>query len=197
MAKLRITYNAPFTLTFALVCCAIFAITSTTGFLKGIVSVSGNFSFSRFLDYPGLLLHPLGHANWAHLLGNMSFILLLGPSLEHKYGSKDLLVMCGFTALCTGLVNVLLFDNGLWGASGIVFMFIILISFANVKSREIPLTFIAIVVVFIGAEIVRSFEDNNVSEFGHIMGGILGSVFGFIGSSRLKASQKVEDEPLI
>jgi len=36
--------------------------------------------------------HVLGHANWEHYMNNFLLILLLGPMLEEKYGSRELLL---------------------------------------------------------------------------------------------------------
>jgi hypothetical protein len=84
------------------------------------------------------------------------------------------------TALVTAVLNNLFFSTGLMGASGIVFMMILLSSFVNFKQGEIPLTFILVVVLYIGREVISSFERNNVSEFAHILGGICGAAFGFL-----------------
>jgi len=86
------------------------------------------------------------------------------------------------TALITGFVHIAvpLFDNmGLRGASGIVFMLIVLSSFVNVKRGTIPLTFILIAVLYLGKEIVSVLEHDNISQMAHIVGGALGSFFGF------------------
>ena len=45
------------------------------------------------------------------------------------------------TALITGILNIIFFDTGLIGASGIVFIFLLLVCFTNVNSGEIPITF--------------------------------------------------------
>ena len=88
------------------------------------------------------------------------------------------------TAVITGLLNVFFFNTGLMGASGIVFMLILLASFTNKRKGTIPLTFILIAILFIGKEIVQSINQDNISQFAHIIGGILGSVFGFSGLFR-------------
>ena len=113
-------------------------------------------------------------------MGNLTFILLLGSMIEEKYGSLNLLIMIGITAIITGILNVLFFPTGLLGASGIVFLFIILSSFGNAQ-KGIPLTFILVAVLFLGKEIFQALQDNNISEFAHILGGICGSLFGFSG----------------
>ena len=84
------------------------------------------------------------------------------------------------TAVITGLINMFLFRQVIVGASGIVFMFIILSSLVNMKRKEIPLTFILVTFVFIGNEIVNSLGDDNISQFGHICGGLCGGALGFL-----------------
>lgn len=127
-----------------------------------------------------LFSHVIGHGSIEHLLGNMTFILLLGPIVEEKYGSFKTVLMIALTALVTGLINVMFFDTGLLGASGIVFMLILLVSFTNMKDGKIPLTFILVALLFIGKEVIQSMQADHVSQAAHIIGGFCGSVFGFI-----------------
>lgn len=133
-----------------------------------------------------LFSHVLGHGSMEHLLGNMTFILLLGPIVEEKYGSKFTLLMIVITALITGLLNITFFNTGLLGASGIVFMLILLVSFTNVKGGQIPLTFILVALLFIGKEVLQSLNSDQVSQFAHIIGGVCGSIFGFLGKKNVK-----------
>lgn len=183
MAKLRITYNAPVVLTFAV--------------LAVVVQLLGNVAkpyvmAPPFLDgwrsYLGLLTHPLGHANWDHLLGNFSLILLLGPILEERHGSRALLLMFVITSLVTGLANVALTDAGLLGASGIVFMLILLASTANIRHGEVPLTFLAVAFLYLGREVVGAFRSDQVSQLAHLIGGAAGAVFGFVTARRPSAA---------
>jgi membrane associated rhomboid family serine protease len=106
-------------------------------------------------------------------------ILLIGPRLEALYGSLSMLLMIALTALVTGVLNALLFPANLLGASGLVYMMILLASFTNFSKGEIPLTFILILVLYLGRELFNSFSQNNISEFAHIVGGFCGSLFGF------------------
>jgi membrane associated rhomboid family serine protease len=130
-----------------------------------------------------LFTHAIGHSGWQHLFNNFSIILLIGPILEENYGSSSLLVMIAITALVTGVLNILFFTRGLRGASGIVFMMILLASFTNFNKGEIPLTFILILIIYLGREVFDSFSSNNISEFAHIVGGFCGSLFGFFKPS--------------
>ncbi|MPN63074.1 hypothetical protein SDC9_210828 [bioreactor metagenome] len=99
--------------------------------------------------------------------------------LEERYGSKRLAVFMLIVALVTGIVNIIFFDTALLGASGIVFMLIILSSYVNIKRGTIPLTLILVAAAYLGKEIISSFlEADNVSHLTHILGGVLGIVFG-------------------
>jgi membrane associated rhomboid family serine protease len=174
---MKITYNAPFTLTFALIATIVHFLGE--GFTRNFFTVGTTMDFGNPLDYFRLFSHAMGHGSWDHLFGNFSLILILGPILEEKYGTKLMVLMSFITALLTGILNVAFLDTGLLGASGVVFMMILLSSFTNMKAKVIPLTFILVLVLFIGKEILNSFEQNNVSQFAHIFGGLCGSVFGF------------------
>lgn len=179
---LGLKYNSPVILTFALICTGIFfADKFLLGGLMNLFMVGTSIDPSNPLQLFSLISHILGHGSLEHLLGNMTFVLLLGPIVEEKYGSKSLLIMILLTGLITGLLNVFFFSTGLMGASGIVFMLILLVSFTNTKSGEIPLTFVLVAILFIGKEVLQSLNADHVSQFAHIMGGACGSVFGFLG----------------
>ncbi|MDR2103717.1 MAG: rhomboid family intramembrane serine protease [Treponema sp.] len=180
---MRIKYNAPTVLTFTFTSAAILILSQTllpflieTWF---VVPGRGGFSPASFRNWMTLFTHVLGHADWAHLASNFSIILLIGPILEETYGSLSLFFMIALTALVTGLLNIFFFSTALLGASGVVFMMILLASFTNFNKGEIPLTFLLILVLYLGRELFDSFRSNNISEFAHIVGGFCGSLFGF------------------
>lgn len=178
---MRLQYNSPVILTFSLLAVAIHFINVLfPQFTYRFFVVRPYMSLLNPLDYFRLISHVLGHADWRHLLGNITYILLLGPILEEKYGSVNLLLMIIFTAFLTGVLNVLLFSSGLLGASGIVFMLIILASIVDVKAGEIPLTFVLVAGIFIGTEILKALNEDNISQMGHIVGGTFGALFGFM-----------------
>lgn len=178
---MKIRYNSPVILTFSIVCAGVLLLNQFFGgsLIKAFFVCYPHMDLTDPATYLRLFTHAIGHKDWAHLIGNFSFILLIGPILEEKYGSKRLLVMMIVAAGITGILNSFFFPTGLLGASGIVFMFIILGSFTNFKSGDIPLTFILVILLFLTKEIVDAFQHDNISQFAHIMGGICGSVFGF------------------
>jgi len=177
---MRIRYNAPVILTFTLLSTAVLVINQIFGGFTESYFVSYPTFNASILDFLRLFTHVAGHRNWVHLMSNFSFILLIGPVLEEKYRSGALLVMLMVTALVTGILNIIFSSTGLMGASGIVFMLILLSSFTNIRSGEIPLTFILIVVLFLAKEFIDAFAEDNISQFAHIIGGICGSLFGFV-----------------
>lgn len=183
--SIRLHYNAPVILTFSIICVVVFMLNELfNDQLSYWFSVGGSFHFKDITEYPRLFLHPIGHVDTQHLLGNLTFILLLGPVIEEKYGPRSLLIMMMITALLTAVLNILFFNSGLMGASGIVFMLILLISFVNVKQGQIPITFILVFAIYVGAEIYNSFQNDNISQFAHIIGGLCGSFFGFARANR-------------
>ena len=177
----RFKFNAPVTLGFVAVCAFTLFLNHLTG---------GRSNRLLFSTYRSSLLDPLtyarafgytvGHADIAHFAGNMTYILLLGPLVEEKYGSRSLLEMMGVTAVITAIAIAIFVPQGALGASGIVFMLIILSSISNIKNGEIPITFVIVCIIYIGGEIANSFKENNISELGHILGGICGGVFGLV-----------------
>lgn len=175
---MRISYNSPVILTFTVICVALQALPQ---FLTNeFFTVAGHMNPFNPIDYFRLFSHAMGHANWSHLLGNFMLILLIGPLIEEKYGSRDLFFMMLITATVTGLLNVILFSSGLRGASGIVFMLILLGSVTNLRDGNIPLTFILVVLLYLGSEILNALKPDHVSQFAHILGGIGGAAFGFL-----------------
>ncbi|MCU0612782.1 MAG: rhomboid family intramembrane serine protease [Candidatus Eisenbacteria bacterium] len=179
MPGYRIRFNSPTVLTFSLIAVAVYFINRIVpNFTLGLFASPPRISWGDPLDYFRLVSHVAGHASWGHLLGNLAYILLLGPLLEEKYGAGTLALMMVVTAVVTGLVNAALFSTGLLGASGIVFMFIILASMADARKGTVPLTFILVALIFIGTELVNALRSDNISQSAHLIGGGLGAAFG-------------------
>jgi membrane associated rhomboid family serine protease len=181
VAKLRISYNAPVVLTFAIAAVVAFILQQAIHPLQGWFM-----AYPRLGDaqaYVGLFSHILGHASWEHLLSNFMLILLIGPILEERHGSTTLLFMILITALMTGLAALVFSSGVVMGASGIAFMMILLASLANARGGEIPLTFLVVAIIYMGGEIVHSFRhDDGISHMAHLVGGAVGAVFGFLAA---------------
>lgn len=180
--KFKISFNSPVVLTFSIVCFA----ATLLGILTSGKATDLIFSVYRSplyepMTYFRFLGHVFGHQDWNHFIGNITFILLLGPLLEEKYGSKNIALIIIVTAIVTGLSNYIFFPNiQLLGSSGIVFSFILLSSITSIKSGTIPLTFILVATIYITGQIFESiFIQDNVSQLTHILGGGIGAYFGF------------------
>jgi membrane associated rhomboid family serine protease len=176
-----VQYNSPVVLTFAII--SFFALVLgniTDGASTWALFSVYRSSFTDPLAYVRIFGHVFGHINFEHFFSNFLILLLVGPILEEKYGAKRLIQIMAFTAVITGIVQILFFNTALLGASGIAFMFMILASFANVRSGRIPLTLIVVFVIFLGREFVSGITvDDSVSRVTHIVGGICGAIFGF------------------
>lgn len=178
----RVHYNSPVILTLTFISFAVLLLDkATSGFTNNLLFTNFRTSIKDPLQYVRLFSYILGHANWSHFSSNFLIILLVGPMVEEKYGSSSLMEMILVTAFLTGLINTLFFNAGLLGASGIVFMLILLSSFSNVQSGKIPLTLIIVTFVFLGKEILSGLLiKDNISQFAHIFGGLCGGIFGYL-----------------
>ena len=183
MKKLKITFNAPAVLGFALVSlAAVILNTVTRGAANRLLFTTYRSSPLSPLTWLRLFTHVFGHAGWEHYIGNMAYLLLLGPALEEKYGTKRILGVMAAAALSTGIVHALLFPNtAMCGASGIVFAFILLTSFTGFREGELPVTVILVAVIYIGQQVYNGlFVRDNVSNLSHIVGGVVGAAAGYL-----------------
>ena len=195
--RLKITMNAPLVLGFALACTVATLICVVAGDSVRYAAFSTYASpLSDPMMYVRLFTHVLGHAGLTHLLGNMAYILLLGPMLEEKYGWKSLLGVILITALITGVIHNLLFPGTvLLGASGVVFAMILMTSFTGFREGEIPLTFILVALIYIGQQIWDGITvRDNVSNLTHIVGGLVGGCAGYVlnkGTLKLTGRKRI------
>ena len=181
MSRIKVTFNAPVTITFlALMLAATIGNYLTLGVVNNIFSCKPVLSANPMI-LMGYFTHIFCHANFSHFFGNAIYLLLLMPLLEEKYGSLSLIGMIFATAFITGILNALFLPTGIVGASGIVFMCIIMSPLSMCKSGEIPFTFILVFICYIGKEVMDGlFVADNVSHFGHIIGGCRGAILGKI-----------------
>ena len=182
MKRFAIRFNAPVVLSFDILSQLVLVLASATGG----ASTARLFCVYRApltdpLTYVRFFTHVLGRSGYSHYMSNMLLLLLVGPGLEEKYGSRNLLLTIVITAFATGLVQFLLFPHSaLLGASGVVFMMIVLSSFTAMRRGEIPVTLILVVIFYLGGEIMDGlFKKDNISQITHIVGGLCGLIFGF------------------
>lgn len=181
--KIRLSFNSPVILGFTLACFIVLILDKVTGsastrafFSVYRSSLASPFTYIRFFG------HVLGHASWDHFFGNIMMLLVVGPLLEEKYGSANILFVILATALVTGVINFIFFPHvQLLGASGVVFAFILLASLTSIEEEKIPLTFILVALIYIGQQVYDGlFIRDSVSNLTHILGGIVGSSLGYV-----------------
>ena len=178
----KLQYNSPVILTFFLISLlSLFLGTVTGGWTTRALFSVYRASLKEPLTYLRFFGHVLGHANAEHFLSNMLLLLVVGPPMEEKYGSRILLTGIAFTALVSGILQFVLFPNAaLLGASGIVFMLIMLASLSGMTSGKLPLTMVLVAVLYLGQEVFSIlFVKDSVANFMHIVGGACGTAFGF------------------
>lgn len=178
----KLQYNAPVTLTYVFLCTGALVLNQlTAGRSNALFFCVYRSALSDPLTYFRLFGHVLGHGSWQHFFSNVLYLLILGPVVEEKYGSKNLLLAMIVTAFVSGAAHCVLSPNSaLLGASGIVFMLIFLASLAGMRKGGIPLTLILVTVFYLGQEIYDMiFLQDGISHLTHIIGGVCGTVLGF------------------
>ena len=176
-----ISYNAPVTLTFALLCLLALALGRITGgrstelLFEAYRCPLSPLAFVRFFG------HVLGHSGMGHLAGNLGLLLVLGSGLEERYGGGPVLLAVLSTAAVSGIIQFAFFPGtALLGASGVVFMMVMLSAFAGAGRGKIPLTLVFVAVFYLGGEVWDAIAvQDDVSQMAHIAGGLCGAVAGF------------------
>lgn len=197
--NLKLTYDAPVTLTFSLICIGIYLIDTflcksylATNILSSPTTATGElpFLFTDFLSYPRLFLYIFSSKSISLLLANLIFILLLGPMMEERYGSIVIGIMIFVSALFAGVLNACFCKESLQGTAPIVFMMIFLSLFMAFSKRKFPLSFIVVFGTFIAFEFIQHGASGFVGVIVNIAGGLCGSLFAFLTSPKARAESK-------
>lgn len=185
----KFDYNSPVILTYFFICLIILLIDKLCKgkFSATFFTTYKNDSLLNPLTYFKLISHSLGHADWDHLYSNFIKILLIGPLIEEKYGSINLLIAMILTSLIIGIVNKVFGKGGILGASGVAYMLILLSSFVNMENGKIPITLTLIILFFVVDEVIKLFrrKKDGVSHLGHITGAICGIILGMLALNGL------------
>lgn len=186
----RLRCNAPFTIAFALAALlALIVDEQTGGAANRLVFGVYRSSLRDPLAYVRAFAHVLGHSSFEHYAGNVMLMLVLGPGLEERYGSATIARLTAVTALISGAAHCAMYANVmLLGASGVVFMMILLNSAGSARSGEIPLTLVLVALLYIGGELLGSAASSGgVSHMSHVIGGVCGAAFGLARARRGRA----------
>ena len=192
MKTRKIQFNSPVVLTFsALSLVALILSAITKGASNRLLFSAYRSSLSNPLTYLRLFTHVLGHSGYEHFINNMMLFLVIGPPMEEKYGSRDILLAIIITAFISGIVQMVFFPGiAILGASGIVFMLIVMSSLAGMKDGRIPLTLVLVLLIYLGGEIYTGIKQrDNVSQLSHILGGLCGAVIGY-GLESMRTGKK-------
>ena len=180
--NIQFDYNSVVILTYLFISLgACFLNFITQGTSNKLLFTSYRSSMFNPLTYVRLFTHSIGHQDLNHLIHNFLFILLVGPMIEEKYGSINLIIMFLITSLVIGLFNTIISNYIITGASGNVYMLIVLSSFSNITEGKIPLTLILILIFYVISEIKDSVIGKNKGVYhgGHLLGALCGIAFGF------------------
>ena len=181
----RIVIQSPLTIAFFSVCALLLLVDPEGSYTHVHFSSSAHLDLFSFSFYKRLLLHPLVHADFNHFFGNMSLFMVLSPLCEDVLGWKRLLKMIAVTSAFEGVMNALLTNCNVIGASGIVFMLVLLAPIcANLHETtqtQIPLCFLIVAAMYIGKEVMEIGTNDGISHTVHIFGGIGGAVLGLYG----------------
>lgn len=182
---ITLKYNAPVTLTIALLSLLALALSELTDGW----TTQNLFSFYKspltdFLTYPRAILHVLGNTSLTACTANIIVLLVIGPAAEDRFGSAKVLFAVLLAALAGALIMWFLFpEASIMGASGILFMMMVLASFASVRGGAVPITLILVLILFLGSEVVQALTGvAGLQELTHIAGAAVGLLFGFIFS---------------
>ena len=203
--NLKVSYDAPVTLSFVIICAVLFLLNSflikNGGLGKLLASPTTQagtlpFIVKQPVSYLRLFLYIFGTGQTAGamtgegsvLITNLILIMLLGPSMEERYGSVIIGIMIFVSALFSGVLNACFCTESLVGAVPVVSMMIFLNAFMSFSKKTFPLSFAAVVVLFVFLEIFSG--AGAVKVIICIAGGLCGSLFAFLTSPKVKAAKK-------
>jgi len=180
----RLTVEAPVVISFCLACVLIHLASSTV--LPGLnhfLAVRDTFQWNSLWQYPRLLTHILAHDHGlAHIKGNMTHLLLVGPSCEHVYGSAAMLRIFGLVGLASAVAHIIVGGRNTHqlGASGIVFSTILLNSLVAAQVGKIPISFVLTAGLWVSDEVFKFlFGRDGVSHHAHLTGAVVGTLAGY------------------
>lgn len=177
---MKITFNAPVTITIAVLAAAATLVPGAATFLA--LRPMGMTCWLNPFWYTGIMGHIFVHQDLSHLIGNMAMFLILGTALEEKLKSGRFLILVAILTFLTGLtVSALgLFTHtSVLGASGLVFGLIMVTGTQGAKKGEIPITIILIAALWCIKEMGGVFDrTTHISNSTHLVGALWGLLYG-------------------
>jgi membrane associated rhomboid family serine protease len=188
---IALQYNAPVTLTFALLSLLAIALGELTdGWTTQNLFCFFKTSTKDIMLWPRAILHVLGNTDLTTCTGNLIVLLVVGPAAEERFGSAKVLFAVLLTAAAGALIAWFLFPKAtIMGASGVLFMMMVLASFACAHHGAIPITLLLVLALFLGSEVLRAVTGSaGLSELTHIAGGGVGILLGLLFNRKRAAA---------
>lgn len=183
---MQLDYNSPVIITYLILSFIALILNAITHGISNTLFFSSYRSFIlNPLTYIRMITHSIGHSGFDHFIGNFMIILLIGPMIEEKYGSINLLFMFIITSVVIALFNSIISNYCITGASGNVYMLIALSSFSNISEGKIPVTLIIILIIYMISDIKQGIWQSlmngqvRIYHGGHFIGALCGIAFGF------------------
>jgi len=199
--KLKFVYDAPVTISFAFITlllflldCYVFKGQLSAKWLLTPTSAQGvlPFSFSDFPSIIRLFLHVFGYGERRVLVTNLIFILLLGSTMEERYGSVIIGVMIFVASLFSGVLNACFCANSVCGAEPVVFMLILLWTMMHLSRSKISASSVCVIALFVCMECFKKNPNGLVGLVIVLAGGLCGSLFAFLTSPKARKAKKNE-----
>jgi rhomboid protease GluP len=187
----RIEFNAPIT-----VCYALAALAATLLPVQANFAVHGPVRPFDGAFLMALLTWTFAHGDLTHYLSNVAVILLVGPLIEDRYGSLRMLGILAAASVIVGLAQCVIDPGGaLIGASGTVFCLIMMTATLAGRTGAIPVTVLLVAALYLGREIIGMLSVDGVSQTAHIVGGLLGVLFGLMMRRKFAVSRQPGSGP--
>jgi membrane associated rhomboid family serine protease len=184
----RVSVEAPVVVGFVFLCVFLQMLNMTImPGLSFFLAIDDFVSLTSPMQYVRMFTHIFGHDGMAHLRGNMTHLLLVGPSAEAAFGSKEVLQIMVLVAVSSGIAHIFIgrANSRQLGASGVVFALILLNSLVSAKSGKVPLSFLITAVLWIGDELWQLFFSGDAtSHHAHLTGAIVGTIGGYLVNKR-------------
>lgn len=210
-SSLRLTYDFPVTVTFVLAALLVFVLDSfvfkgklmSSAFVcHGAKTAEIPFNFKSPGNIAGLILYVLGNRDWNMLFSNLILILFLGQILEERYGSLMLGIMTFISTLVGGVLTACISTVPLTGAGSLVFMMLVLVSLTELTKKRIPVYCLTAFILYLAFSFYRNSEgikgadflQKNVGVLVELIGGITGSIFGFLVSPKKRSAPKKSEK---
>lgn len=180
--RIRLTYNAPVVLSFALAAGAVLLVGLYVNpqFVQEYF-VSGGGNWSEPMTWVRFFTYSLGSSSILNFLGNITLFLLIGPVLEEQYGSKWMTAIILISAVTVAVANDYFGGNALMGTGGIDYCFIMILAMSCIRPREIPVSFLLVAAAYIGQSVyIASQTAASASQVPIFTGLACGFLFGII-----------------